>query len=92
MTLEHFQESRSAVASDPEREERLRRKLVRRGVLPSVKTYAPSQQGEWTPDQPARGLGDVIAKVTHAVGIKTCGGCKKRQEALNAAVPFKSSE
>jgi hypothetical protein len=30
------------------------------------------------------GLGDVVAAVTKAVGIKPCGGCKERQAALNA--------
>lgn len=35
-----------------------------------------------------RGLGDVVAKVTTAIGIRPCGGCKKRQEQLNKAVPF----
>ena len=38
-----------------------------------------------------RGLGDVVAAATNAVGIKPCGGCKARQEALNKAVPFKPS-
>lgn len=37
---------------------------------------------------PARGVGDVIAKITSAIGIKPCGGCKKRQSALNRAFPF----
>jgi len=32
------------------------------------------------------GLGDVIAGATQAVGIKPCGGCQKRKEALNRAV------
>lgn len=36
-----------------------------------------------------RGLGDVVAKLTSAVGIQPCGGCKKRQELLNKLVPFK---
>ncbi len=36
-----------------------------------------------------RGLGDVVAKVTSAVGIKPCGGCRGRQEKLNKLVPFK---
>lgn len=40
----------------------------------------------------SRGLGDTIAKLTKAVGIKSCGGCKKRQEALNKLVPYKPSE
>lgn len=38
---------------------------------------------------PSRGLGDTIAKVTSAVGIKPCGGCKKRQAKLNKRVPYK---
>ena len=40
----------------------------------------------------SRGLGDTIAKMTKAVGIKPCGGCKKRQEILNKAVPYKTKE
>jgi hypothetical protein len=39
---------------------------------------------------PLRGLGDVVANVTSAVGIKPCGGCKQRQEKLNQLVPFGS--
>ena len=38
---------------------------------------------DWKADMPSRGLGDTVAKITKAVGIKPCGGCKKRQEALN---------
>jgi len=38
---------------------------------------------------PSRGLGDTIAKATKAVGIKPCGGCKKRQAALNKIFPYK---
>jgi hypothetical protein len=41
------------------------------------------RSGAWTPKMPSRGLGDVIAKVTNAVGIKSCGGCKSRQKQLN---------
>ena len=35
------------------------------------------------------GLGDTIAKMTTAIGIKPCGGCKKRQDILNKKVPYK---
>lgn len=38
---------------------------------------------------PSTGLGDTIAKLTKSVGIKPCGGCKKRQAALNKLVPYK---
>lgn len=37
---------------------------------------------------PMRGLGDLIAKATTAIGIRPCGGCKKKQEFLNKWVPF----
>jgi len=37
----------------------------------------------------SRGLGDTIAKMTSAVGIKPCGGCKKRQKKLNEMFPYK---
>jgi hypothetical protein len=30
-------------------------------------------------------LGDAVAALTTAVGVKPCGKCKQRQEALNAA-------
>lgn len=35
------------------------------------------------------GLGDVVAAVTKAVGIKPCSGCKKRQAWLNKVIPFR---
>lgn len=41
------------------------------------------------PQQPSRGLGDTIAKVTAALGIRPCAPCKKRQEALNKVVPYR---
>ena len=40
----------------------------------------------------SRGLGDVVAKVTSAVGVKPCGKCKERQAKLNKLVPFKRSQ
>lgn len=39
-------------------------------------------------DGKIRGLGDVVAAATKAVGIKPCGGCQKRREALNKMFPF----
>ncbi|WP_020675568.1 hypothetical protein [Geopsychrobacter electrodiphilus] len=38
----------------------------------------------------SRGLGDSIAKLTSALGIKPCGGCKKRQAYLNKKMPYKT--
>jgi len=38
----------------------------------------------------SRGLGDTVAKITSAVGIRPCGGCKKRQKKLNELFPYKA--
>ena len=37
---------------------------------------------------PSEGLGDTIKKVTDKLGIKQCGGCKRRQEKLNRLFPY----
>jgi len=37
----------------------------------------------------SKGLGDSIAKLTTSIGIKPCGGCKKRQKKLNNMFPYK---
>jgi hypothetical protein len=34
------------------------------------------------------GLGDVIKRITYAVGIKSCGGCERHAAALNRGVAF----
>ena len=34
------------------------------------------------------GLGDVIKRVTYAVGIRPCGGCETRATALNRRIVF----
>ena len=39
--------------------------------------------------QNSKGLGDTIKNITHRLGMKQCGGCKKRQEYLNKVVPYK---
>jgi len=36
----------------------------------------------------AKGLGDVIANITTAVGIKPCAKCNERKETLNRLFPF----
>jgi hypothetical protein len=56
---------------------------------------------EWDVSQPSRGLGDVVAKITHATGIdklvkavtgkKGCG-CKKRAAKLNEKFPFQNKD
>ncbi len=47
---------------------------------------------DWKPDQPSRGLGDTIARITSAVGITPCGGCKSRQKKLNKIMPYKTKK
>jgi len=47
---------------------------------------APAEGGAPETEQAAKSklpLGDYVAKATEAVGIKPCGGCKKRQAKLN---------
>jgi hypothetical protein len=34
------------------------------------------------------GLGDVIKRVTYAIGVKPCGGCEQRAAALNRWMGF----
>lgn len=34
------------------------------------------------------GMGDVIKRVTYALGVKPCGGCEKRAAALNRWMHF----
>ena len=34
------------------------------------------------------GLGEVLSRVTTSLGIRPCGGCKKRASALNRLVVF----
>ena len=51
--------------------------------MDSPATITPAERAaKW------RGLGDVIASATKAVGIMPCSGCARRQEILNKAVPF----
>ena len=33
------------------------------------------------------GMGDAVAAATKSVGVKPCGGCAKRQAAMNRATP-----
>ena len=37
------------------------------------------------------GLGDVVKRVTYAMGIKPCGGCERRAAALNRWLSFTGS-
>jgi hypothetical protein len=37
------------------------------------------------------GLGDVVKKLTQAVGVRPCGGCARRAAALNRAVMLRAA-
>jgi len=68
-----------------------------------TETREPSQNGEKpaVQDGPAHhvrlpgfisdeeiGLGDVIKRVTYAIGITPCGGCERRASLLNRWISF----
>jgi len=43
----------------------------------------------------SKGLGDTVKKIIDTVTrgkVKPCGGCKKRQEALNKLMPYKNND
>jgi hypothetical protein len=40
------------------------------------------------PEAEEVGLGDVIARVTYAAGVKPCGGCQQRASRLNRWIVF----
>jgi hypothetical protein len=57
-------------------------KLRRHLLMPRIITLA-QRTARW------RGLGDVIASATKALGIRKCGSCSDRQKKLNQAFPFR---
>lgn len=62
------------------------------GGRPSLGTCQIACLGLKMPD---RGLGDTVARVIHAATLGTvtpCGGCQKRQEALNKLVPYHTDQ
>ena len=48
--------------------------------------------GQRPPAAQSRGLGDTVAKITKAVGVKPCGKCEKRRGWLNRAVPYRKTD
>lgn len=50
---------------------------------------AQAQRIEIAEQRKMRGAGDVVAKITGALGIKPCAPCKKRQAALNRWFSFR---
>jgi len=39
-----------------------------------------------------KGLGDTVSRITKRLGIKECGGCKKRKAKLNKLIKYDESE
>jgi len=56
---------------------------------PAAEIVAPTRPAR---EPRLRGMGDVVQAMTKAVGIRTCGGCAKRREALNRMIPFGQKE
>lgn len=55
-----------------------------------LKELYVKREAEWKASgQKSVGVGDTIKKVTDKLGIKQCGGCKKRQALLNQMFPYK---
>ena len=50
--------------------------------------FGRGEVGAYIPPPPSKGLGDTVAKVTHAMGIEQCPPCLERQERLNNAIPY----
>jgi len=42
--------------------------------------------------QKDKGVGDTVKRITSAVGIKPCGECEKRAEALNKKFPYRKDK
>lgn len=76
------------------------------GVMPRiVRAFgpAPANAAHRMPVDPSRmrGLGDLVARIAEPIAgaidavagtqIKGCGGCARRREKLNSAVPFTKS-
>lgn len=70
---------------------RMMQRLYREGRLDAetLAAHGLTPEGGCGPPPKSRGLGDTIAKVTTALGIKPCGGCKKRQDKINQLVPYR---
>ena len=57
--------------------------------LPEKVTSEHSIRIPFLTDDAEIGLGDVIRKVTYAVGIKSCTGCERRAARLNRWMSFR---
>jgi len=61
-----------------------------RGV--NKKNESSGEAWKERPSAPSKGVGDTVEKIIHRVSggrVKSCGGCKKRRDALNKLLPYK---
>lgn len=58
-------------------------KKITKEKMDELKTLAKKLTENYRLHRQGVGLGDVVATITSSVGIKPCGGCKRRQEWLN---------
>lgn len=56
--------------------------------VPTIHLPADTRHSGSQERQKDQGLGDTVKRVTSAIGVKPCGGCQKRAEALNKFFPY----
>ena len=54
-----------------------------------ITSIIPDPPGQIKLKKESLGIGDSIKKVTDALKIPQCGGCRRRQEKLNRLFPYK---
>lgn len=69
--------------------EKQREAFARSDARRAAQGLPPARPADASPKRPPmRGLGDAVKRVTDALHIPQCGGCKRRQATLNRLVPF----
>lgn len=68
--------------------EKVKKKHSRHADRPGTQPYVMRLPGFIVHEEV--GLGDVIKRVTYAMGIKPCAGCEKRAAAMNCWMVFHS--
>lgn len=54
--------------------------------------FGRGEVGAYIPPPKSKGVGDTVAKVTHALGIEQCPPCKERQADWNALLPYNQDD
>jgi len=87
-TLPPKQQQRTATQTEDDTPRQLEVASIEEARTHSWANEAAS--GGWSADigDDSRGVGDSVAKLTHALGIEQCNGCRQRQMLLNALLPY----